>query len=270
MRPVFLPGIVILFLLTAAMPSKAAKLKRLLVVTTTTGFRHSSIPTAEKVLGQLAEQSHAFTVDYLRQPEGPQSDEAMKKALEALSPQALAKYDGVVFASTTGDLPIPDKPGFLAWIKSGKAFIGIHSASDTFHGWPGYIDMLGGEFDHHGPQVAVDCLNVDPRDRATKHLGADWKIDQEEIYQFKNYDPKRVHELLVLDKSPSDGTPGHYPIAWHRSYGKGRVFYTALGHREDIWDADPLLADRKNSVETSRAFQAHLLGGILWALGVKR
>ena len=130
--------------------------------------------------------------------------------------------------------------------------------------------MLGGEFDHHGSQVAVDCLVADPRDPSTKHLGADWKIDQEEIYQFKNYDPKRVHELLVLDKSPSDGTPGHFPISWNRSYGKGRVFYTALGHREDIWDTDPTIADRKNSVETSRAFQAHLLGGILWALRIKQ
>jgi hypothetical protein len=97
----------------------------------------------------------------------------------------------------------------------------------------------------------------------------DWPIQQEEIYRFKNYDAARVHELLVLDKDPNDGTPGHFPISWCRDYGKGKVFYTALGHREDIWDGDPALHERKNSLEVSTAFQAHLLGGIEWALGIE-
>ena len=50
--------------------------------------------------------------------------------------------------------------------------------------------------------------------------------------------------------------------------GKGRVFYTSLGHREDLWDDSPELKDRKNPVETSRQYQAHILGGIKWALGL--
>ncbi len=79
----------------------------------------------------------------------------MKEALQALSPDNLKNYDGVVFCSTTGDLPIPDKEGFLNWIKEGHAFIGIHAASDTFHHWPEYLDMLGGEFTHHGKQIGV-------------------------------------------------------------------------------------------------------------------
>ncbi len=89
----------------------------------------------------------------------------------------------------------------------------------------------------------------------------------EEIYLFKNYDAGRVHDLLVLDRHPNDRTPGRYPIAWTRDYGKGRVFYTALGHRKDLWDTDPLLKDRKNPVATAEAFRAHILGGIIWALG---
>ena len=99
-------------------------------------------------------------------------NEALKAALQKLSPESLKNYDGVVFASTTGDLPIPDPQGFLDWIKAGHAFIGIHAASDTFHHWPGFIDMLGGEFDHHGPQVGVDCLNQDPQNPATAPLPA--------------------------------------------------------------------------------------------------
>jgi type 1 glutamine amidotransferase len=269
-----------------AMSLQAAP-KKLLVVTTTTGFRHSSIPTLEKILSQLAKDSGGFTVDFVRQPPGKPTDlkkdatdeqkaeftaaskkwnEALKMALEKLSPENLKNYDGVVFASTTGDLPIPDKQGFLDWIKAGHAFIGIHAASDTFHGWPGYIDMLGGEFQHHGKQVGVECLNQDPANPATALLPKTWTIQQEEIYQFKNYDPAKVHDLLILDKHPETGAPGHYAVSWCKDYGKGRVFYTSLGHREDLIDADPNLKDRKNSVAISKAYQAHLLGGIEWAL----
>ena len=78
-----------------------------------------------------------------------------------------------------------------------------------------------------------------------------------------------MHDLLVLDKHPNLKTPGHYPVSWTRDFGRGRVFYTSLGHREDLWDADPSLPDRKNSVEISKAYQAHLLGGIKWALGLE-
>jgi uncharacterized protein len=284
------------FFLAALMVASAlqAEPKKLLVVTTTAGFRHSSIPTAEKVLAQLARESGEFTVNFVEQPPGHPATgfpvklkpdvsasekaafeaaetkwkESLKAALQKLSPENLKHYDGVVFASTTGELPIPDRKRFLDWIREGHAFIGIHAASDTFHGWPGYIDMLGGEFEHHGRQVSVDCINVDPSNPATAHLPKVWTIQQEEIYQFKNYDPAKVHDLLILDKHPETGAPGHFAVSWCKDYGAGRVFYTSLGHREDIWDTDPNLKDRKNSVAISKAYQQHLLGGIEWALNL--
>lgn len=284
-----------LLLVALAVSTLQAAPKKLLVVTTTTGFRHSSIPTLEKVLTQLGQDSGEFTVDFVRQPPGhpptgfptklkpdaSDSDKAafnaaeaawnkkLKSALQKLSPDNLKNYDGVVFASTTGDLPLPDPQGFLDWIKAGHAFIGIHAASDTFHNWPGYIDMLGGEFRHHGPQVSVECLNQDPAHPATAPLPKSWTISQEEIYQFSNYVPSSVHELLILDKHPENGSPGHFPVSWCKNYGAGKVFYTSLGHREDIIDADPEMKNRKNSVEISNAYQAHVLGGIEWALGLK-
>jgi len=278
-------------LATLTLSTLSAAPKKLLVVSTTTGYRHSSIETGERVLEQLGQSSGEFTVDFVRQPEGKPRDlkrdatdeekaayktadskwkEKLKTALEKLSPESLKNYDGVVFVSTTGDLPIPDKQGFLDWIKAGHAFIGIHAASDTFHGWPEFVKMIGGEFAHHGAQVAVDCLNVDSSNPATRHLPKTWSIQQEEMYQFKNYDSAKVHDLLTLDKKPEKPfTPGHYPVSWCKSYGQGKVFYTSLGHREDIWDADPNLRDRKNSAEISKAYQQHVLGGIEWALGLK-
>jgi type 1 glutamine amidotransferase len=260
-----------------------AEAKKVLVVTTTLEFRHSSIPTAEKILGQLAKESGKFTVDYARvEPNDPQFrgadgkpdkakvDAAIEAVIaEKMSPAALKNYDLVIFANTTGMLPIPDKEAFLDWIKAGHGFVGMHSASDTFHKFAPYIEMLGGEFKQHGAQVEVDAINQDPQCPACRHLGASWKV-YDEIYQFKNFDRAKVHGLLTLDKHPNDKTPGDYPVAWCKEYGKGRVFYTSLGHREDVWDKDtPPNFKRQNPPAVAEAYQKHILGGILWALGLE-
>jgi type 1 glutamine amidotransferase len=285
--------------------------KRVLVVTVTTGFRHSSIPVAEAALQRMAAESGRFAVDFVRQPEGmprpparprpgpageadPAHQAALRKfaaeekafndtwnprieaALRALSPANLRNYDAVLFASTTGDLPIPDKQGFIDWIASGKAFIGVHAATDTFHGFRPFIDMIGGEFRTHGPQVPVEVLNDDPAHAAAAPVPARWPVF-DEIYQFKSYERSKVRDLLRLDRlmlnaediKAGRATVGHFPVSWCRTFQKGRVFYTSLGHREDLWDA--AFSDksgRKNNAENARIFQQHLLGGILWALGL--
>lgn len=229
---------------------QAAAPKKLLVVTVTKGFRHSSIPTAEKMLQQLGADSKLFTVDYAR------SDEELAAKMTT---QALAAYDGVIFASTTGDLPLPDRDGFLNWIKAGHAFIGIHAAADTFHNYAPFIEMINGEFKAHGPQIKVLTLNRDAKHPAMKDWGASREVF-DEIYVYKNHDPAKVDLLMWLDKNPNEkdpqfNQPGSFPLAWSRTYGKGRVFYTALGHREDVLEAD--------------YYKTHLLGGIKWALGTK-
>src|SRR5690348_15863562 len=148
----------------------AAGAKKVLVVTTTTGFRHSSIPTAEKVLAQLAQQSGAFSVEYARveptdpqfkgtdgKPDGETVKEAIKQVLAVkLSPAALKNYDAVIFANTTGDLPLPDNEAFIEWVKAGGGFVGMHSASDTSHNFAPYLEMFGAEFKTHEAQVEVD------------------------------------------------------------------------------------------------------------------
>lgn len=258
-RSAALIALVVLPLAASAAP------KRLLVVTATKGFRHSSIPTAERIIEMLGKSSGEFVVDYVRGgPDGKDDAEVREK----MSPENLAKYDGVIFANTTGDLAIPDKEYFLTWLKSGKAFIGMHSCSDTYHGYPPFIQMLGAEFLTHHEQVGVDAINQDLHHPATAHLGSNYVVF-DEIYLMKNFNRDQVHGLLTLDKHPNKGYPGDFPIAWAREYGKGRVFYTSLGHREDVWDADPAMKDRKNSPEVAKAYQQHVLGGIEWALGLK-
>jgi uncharacterized protein len=258
--------------------------KRVLVVSTTEGFRHTSIEVGNEVIATLARESGEFTVDIINvasqssefrgedgKPDRRKVTEANRRALaEKLSAEGLKAYDGVIFNNTTGDLPLPDREAFLEWIRSGKAFIGMHAATDTFPGFPAYIEMIGGQFRTHGPQVEVDILNQDQECPSCRHLSGSWTVF-DEIYLFKNFDPTRVHRLLSLDQHPNDKTPGDYPIAWKRYHGEGRVFYTALGHREDIWDAEwkDAKGGRRNPPEVSQAYQRHILGGIRWALGLE-
>lgn len=266
LAPKFLFKQVAVALAAITLALNAAEPKKLLVVTATKGFRHSSIPTAERILAELGKESGVFTVDYVRGgPDGKDDSELQQK----LTAANLANYDGVIFANTTGDLAIPDREAFIAWLKSGKAFIGMHSCSDTFHGYPPFIQMLGGEFLTHQAQVSVACANQSPKHPATKALGSTFEVF-DEIYIQKNFHRDQVHGLLGLDKHPNSGIPGDYPISWCKDFGSGKVFYTALGHREDIWDADPNMKDRRNSVEVSKAYQQHLLGGIRWALGLEQ
>ena len=78
----------------------------------------------------------------------------------------------------------------------------------------------------------------------------------DEIYEFKNWDRSRVHVLLSMHKHPQRDEKGDFPVAWTNRYGRGRMFYTSLGHREDVYENDLYLK--------------HLTGGILWALGLKK
>ncbi len=89
------------------------------------------------------------------------------------------------------------------------------------------------------------------------------------MYQFKNHDRANVHVLWFLRHPPQKPDVKEYAgVSWCKMAGQGRVFYTSLGHREDIWSDDPMLKDRANSVETAKLYQQHILGGIKWALGL--
>ena len=227
-------------------PAPSGAPKRLIVVTHTTGFRHASIATAETVLARLVDESRNFTVTFCRDA----SDIA-----RLLTPTGLANADGVFFANTTGNLGIADLPGFLAWIRDGHAFLGAHSASDTYHDSPDYLAMLGAEFETHGNEATADLRVEDPTHPAGAPLPNPFRIF-DELYEFRTNPRGRVNILLSLDRHPDDGhpaagQPGDYPFAWSHTYGSGRVFYTALGHRDEVWN--------------DRRFQQHLIGAIRWA-----
>lgn len=232
--------------------AEAAPRKKLLVVTHTEGFRHTEgIAAGEVVIKEIGEKSGVFSVDYCRN-----ADDVRKM----LTPEYLKPYDGVVFLNTTGELPIPDVQAFLDWVKSGKAFLGFHSATDTFHPNAGYIEMIGGEFQTHGAQCAITPIVEDPKHPATARWPKGLAVT-DEIYHHVKVDRTKCRVLLRLDANPADNRPeqnqpADFWVAWCRSYGKGRVFYSLFGHRKDVWDVE--------------AFREQILGAVRWTTGLAR
>ena len=164
-----------------------------------------------------------------------------------------------MFFFTSGDLPIdPDTLDWFLndWLKQkGHGFVGAHSATDTYKEHKPYWDMIGGTFESH-PWFANSTVTIDVHDTehpASKPWGEEFTI-QDEIYQFKNWQPEKVRVLMSLDMEKTElKKPYHVPIAWVKEYGDGRVFYISLGHREEVWE--------------NPTFQQSLLGGIRWVLG---
>ena len=216
---------------------------RIVVVTHTEGFRHDSIPAAETAIREIGIQTGLYATDYCR------TADDVRRLLTA---QGLASYQGVVFANTTGSLPIPDLGAFLAWIAAGGAFVGIHSASDTYHDQPAYLAMLGGEFVTHGAIVDAEVRVDDPSHPAVAHLAPSFRI-ADEFYRFALTDTN-ARRLLSLARDPGDGAPvsAVMPLAWAKTFSAGKVFYTALGHRSELWQ-DP-------------RYRRHIQEGLRWAL----
>jgi type 1 glutamine amidotransferase len=229
-----------------------------LVFSKTAAFRHDSIPAGVAAIQRLGARHH-FRVD------------ATEDAT-VFTDRNLARYDVVVFLSTTGDVLDESQQGaFERYIRAGGGYAGIHAASDTEYDWAWYGGLVGAYFrDHPGavnPQLQVATVKVLGRDTAaTSPLPRRWERE-EEWYNFRTNPRHTVRVLAEVDERTYDprgysvpgGSPGmgrHHPISWCQPYDGGRAFYTALGHKAEYY-TEPLLLD-------------HLLGGIRMAAGVAR
>lgn len=223
-------------------PEPQAGPDRILVFSKTAGFRHSSIEPGIAALRSLG-AANGFNVDA--------TEEAGQFTAANLS-----HYKAVVFLSTTGDvLDEAQQAAFMAYIRKGGGFVGIHAAADTEHGWPWYGGLVGAYFASH-PAPAQARIRVETRDHpSTRTLPDPWnRFD--EWYNFEqNPRGQGVTVLLTLDEtSYSGGQMGaDHPIAWYHEHEGGRAWYTALGHTDASF-SEP-------------AFLAHLLGGIRYAAG---
>jgi type 1 glutamine amidotransferase len=264
--------------IAAALPDRAfappAKPRKLLVFTATNGWRHESIPTGITALTELGKKSGAFEV-------------VASEDISEFEVDQLKNYDAVCFLSTTLDIFMPHpnlrkamtpqqlkdaterserlKKNFMAYLDAGHGFVGIHAATDTCYEWPEYGEMIGGYFDGH-PWTANTQVSIKVEPGKEKHplvaMFEGKNVDfKEEIYQFKApYDSSKVDMLLRLDTEKSSmnvkgikRTDNDFGVAWAKTIGPSRMFYTSLGHNHEIYWHPVVLK--------------HFLAGIQWALG---
>jgi type 1 glutamine amidotransferase len=253
--------------------------RRLLCFTKSSGFEHSVIKRGadgapslvERVLTDMGAR-HGFDV-------------TCTKDGTVFSADGVRPYDAFFFF-TTGDLTeagtdgqppmsAAGKAALLDAVGAGKGFVGMHSASDTFHTLPDpadlsnryvahgesadpYLRMLGGEFIMHGQQQRARVRIVDAAFPGMDAYGAPAVERMGEWYSLKDFPPD-LHALMVLDTAGMEGAPyrrAPYPVTWARAHGRGRVFYSALGHREEEWQ--------------EAAMPAMVLGALRWAFGDAR
>jgi type 1 glutamine amidotransferase len=217
-----------------------ARERRVLVVTETRGFVHDSIPAALAMLRDLGRTSRDYDVVAL-------------PGARWLAATRLRSARAVVFLNTTGELRLPPggRGALLAFVRGGGAVVGTHSAADTFHGWPPFGRMLGGEFRRHPAYGPGRLVVEDAGHPSTRTLPRRFVLS-DEFYEFTR-DPRCcAHVLVRLDTGR--GGPDR-PLVWCRREGRGRVFYDGLGHAPALW------RDRRQ--------RALVAGGLRWALGLE-
>jgi hypothetical protein len=225
---------------------KTPKNGKLLYMTLTKGYRHQTVELSEQIVKEIGEKSGAFQV-------------TVTQDVGAFSKENLKNYSAVMF-NTTGELPFTDeeKSALVDFLKSGHGFVGVHSATDTFYQWGVYNQIIGGYFSDHPWHQLVTVNVVDPTSKLVSSLGKSFQIT-DEIYQIDDFRANDTHVLLALDPTSVDlKRPAvhqryyGWPLAWTRTFGKGRVYYNALGHEEAVWN-DP-------------RYQDMLLKGIKWVM----
>ena len=234
---------IILVLLALALalpaPAQAPRKKRLLCIGAVKGFQHDATSHGLATLWKIGQESGLWDT-YIRT-----DTQLITKKKLSNNAKNLDYFDAIAFY-TTGelDLDAEQKADLLRFVKEdGKGFIGIHSGIDTFYEWPEYGEMTGGYFDlHPWNQFQAPVLVEDSANPIVAHFPKAFSI-HDEIYQVKNFSRDRVRVLMSLDASKLDlsnknirRTDKDFAVAWIRGYGKGRVFYSTFGHREDAWD----------------------------------
>lgn len=248
-------------------PAKPQKPRKLLVCTLATGFVHSSIPVGARTFEMMGKKLGTW-------------DTVISHDKEMFAPDKLAEFDCILMESTTGSLfgvkgklSTEEKEhndmlrkSLLDFVKSGKGLVGVHAASDCSYDWPEYGELIGGYFNGH-PWGKVTYAIDDPSSPLTAMFPKEFEL-ADETYTFKQvpYSRDKLHILAHIDYSKlSDAdkekeaklnkpVPDHdYALSWIHEYGKGRVFYAAHGHREDVYWNPVMLK--------------HYLAGIQFAMG---
>lgn len=247
-------------------PAADKKTERVLYFTRNVGFYHSVVQRTGDALSHseraLVEMGERIGVEVVCTKDGRVFDDS------------LDDYAAIAFF-TNNDLTLPNpqqeppmsaagKQNLLDAIAGGKGFIGFHSSCACWRtpaakdGQSPELDpflaMLGGEFISHGAQQESTMRVASPMFPGMENLGAEFKLI-EEWYSMKNFAPD-LHVILAQETVGMKGNMYQrptYPSTWARRHGQGRVFFTSMAHRENVWIEQP--------------FQQIVLGGLAWVLG---
>jgi putative membrane-bound dehydrogenase-like protein len=239
-------GIGLLFTIIA-LQTFAQPAPKLILLTQSKGFQHDVVKhkggeqsDVQKTFATLADKTKLFELE-------------TTEDASILTPEKLKDTKIVVFY-TTGDLPL-DTKAFAQWIKDGGSFLATHTGTDTLANDPIYHDIINGRFNGHpwDSKTTVTLKLNDPKNPTVAMFDPHYTLT-EEIYHYKDFQPDAVRVLMSLDMERTEKKyPEHVPVVWCKTYGKGKVFHTELGHREDVW--------------TSEVYQKHLTAAIEWLLG---
>ena len=216
-----------------------------------TGYQHDSISHAVATIERLGRESGAYDT-FIRTDSQLITKHPITFAAgtgiatgEAFNVRNLDYFDAIFFFGVREiDLTPAQRADLLSFVKEdGKGFVAAHSAATAFFSWPEFGEMLGGRFDEHPWGIADGTVVVDdPMFPAMRHLPQSM-VFHDELYQIKDFSRERIRVLAHLDASKLDLTrtlvhrkDGDFPAAWAKRYGKGRVFYSILGHDADDWD----------------------------------
>ncbi len=212
-----------------------------IVLTETQGFvHHGAIKEGVKLITRLGKENN-FNVTHTN-------------SSEFLSDEILEKSDVLIFLCTTLDvLNNEEEEKMKRFIRSGKGFVGIHSATDTEYDWEWYGKLVGAYFLDHPKIQKATITTIDKDHISTEHLDDIWEIE-DEWYNFKDFKPY-IKELLNLEEDSYEGGKNgkYHPITWYHEYEGGRSFYTGLGHRPEIYHDE--------------RFVKLILGGIIYTSG---
>jgi uncharacterized protein len=215
------------------------------------GQQHDSVTRALVTIERLGRESGAYDT-YIRTDsqlitKGPV---LMPDGSRPVTDKNLDYFDAIFFFGLREiDLTDKQKADLLAFVRDdGKGFVAAHTATTAFFSWPEFGELLGGRYDEH-PWNVTDATVVvdDPQFPAMKHFPL-VSVVRDEHYQTKDFSRDQIRVLAHLDPKSLDlkardvhRTDGDFPVAWSKSYGKGRVFYSTLGHAAENWDT-PLVS----------------------------
>ncbi|GAB3543874.1 ThuA domain-containing protein [Spirosoma fluminis] len=215
----------------------------ILVFSKTTAFRHGeSIDASKPVFQAMARRNNWFVYEM---EEGG-----------VFNPEQLRQFNAVIFNNSTGRVLNDEQQQALGqYVEAGGSLIGIHGAGDNSHHWPWYeTNLLGTQFSHHpiNPHLQKTDVQVekDADSTLTHNLPPSW-MHEDEWYVFLDQ-PKGVKIVSYINgdkiipngnmlwiKNKNFGMGKYHPVAWYRSVGKGKTFYTSMGHSKEVWqDAD--------------------------------